>query len=324
VYFITSDGMFVDSLFNDCRVAAVVDDTLIGGEAFGGYFGYDRKNKRHLLQAGAGGYRIYQIHGFDKLHDETYEMTLTNERLAAASRLNPPQKAEDAAPAVCRIKRVDPKKFLPAYAKEIAKNGNGIGRFVVRGGYDDNNLYLYFQVDKWVNNGADLWQLFKTGDCVDFQIATDISAKAQDPRRREALRGDLRILAAPFSQGNALVLYRHRVAPGGKAQSREFNSPSRSYVVDDVQRLPDKMLKVTRHGEGAHILMTLPFSELGIDAKTVKGRSFRGDFGVITGDKEGKINLARTYWSNKNTGLVNDVPGEMIPAPNEWGTLIFE
>ena len=28
---------------------------------------------------------------------------------------------------------------------------------------------------------------------------------------------------------------------------------------------------------------------------------------------------ARVYWSNKATGLVNDVPGEIMVQPNLWG-----
>ena len=33
------------------------------------------------------------------------------------------------------------------------------------------------------------------------------------------------------------------------------------------------------------------------------------------------INTARTYWANKKTGLVNDLPGEALLAPAEWGEI---
>ena len=34
--------------------------------------------------------------------------------------------------------------------------------------------------------------------------------------------------------------------------------------------------------------------------------------------------MARTYWANQATGLVNDVPGEIMLAPGLWGEATFE
>ncbi len=45
---------------------------------------------------------------------------------------------------------------------------------------------------------------------------------------------------------------------------------------------------------------------------------------AIFGDKQGTINLLRSYWSNTATGLVNDVPGEVMLAPRMWGTIEFK
>jgi hypothetical protein len=33
--------------------------------------------------------------------------------------------------------------------------------------------------------------------------------------------------------------------------------------------------------------------------------------------------MLRSYWSNQNTGLVNDVPGEIMLSPVSWGTITF-
>ena len=38
----------------------------------------------------------------------------------------------------------------------------------------------------------------------------------------------------------------------------------------------------------------------------------------------GTTTIARQYWSNKSTGLVNDVPGEADLSPNLWGTFVLE
>jgi hypothetical protein len=54
------------------------------------------------------------------------------------------------------------------------------------------------------------------------------------------------------------------------------------------------------------------------------GGAFRADFGVIYGDPSGAINMLRSYWSNQATGLVNDVPGEIMLYPSLWGTLKLE
>ena len=47
----------------------------------------------------------------------------------------------------------------------------------------------------------------------------------------------------------------------------------------------------------------------------------RGDVGFISSDAMGMINTARTYLFNKKTGLVNDLPGEAMLNPAEWGEI---
>ncbi|MBP5285365.1 MAG: hypothetical protein ILO34_04575, partial [Kiritimatiellae bacterium] len=65
IFFITTDGLYIDELFSDCRVAAANDETCIGGESFGGSFEYDRRGGRAVLTSGGGGYRWYDILGLD-------------------------------------------------------------------------------------------------------------------------------------------------------------------------------------------------------------------------------------------------------------------
>jgi len=36
------------------------------------------------------------------------------------------------------------------------------------------------------------------------------------------------------------------------------------------------------------------------------------------------VNMLRSYWANPATGLVNDVPGEIMLSPNLWGGVRFE
>ena len=50
----------------------------------------------------------------------------------------------------------------------------------------------------------------------------------------------------------------------------------------------------------------------------------RGDLGFISSDEAGTINSARTYWANKDTNLVNDLPQEAWLYPATWGLLTFD
>jgi len=50
------------------------------------------------------------------------------------------------------------------------------------------------------------------------------------------------------------------------------------------------------------------------------GKQYKVDLGTIYADPTGTNRAARVYWSNKATGLVSDVPGEIMASPNLWGT----
>ena len=45
---------------------------------------------------------------------------------------------------------------------------------------------------------------------------------------------------------------------------------------------------------------------------------------MLSADRGGTTTVARTYWSNSATGLVNDIPGEAELTPKLWGTLVLE
>lgn len=66
----------------------------------------------------------------------------------------------------------------------------------------------------------------------------------------------------------------------------------------------------------------IPLAELGLSS--INGQALTGDFGVVYGDAEGKVNIFRNYWSNQATGLVNDVPGEIMLNPSLWSSITFE
>ena len=323
VFLMTTDGLYLDEMFQDCRVAEVVGPGLIGGEAFGGSFGYDPKNKRYVLQVGTSGYRIYHLRGLDKVVRGAGTVEVTPEMLVAASRRNLADARAANAPKQAEVPRLAAGASADFGALPVAATWSGAnGDIRVRGTYDANNLYLRFDVadnSPWVNNGKDWTLLFKTGDSVDVQLGTDAAAPAG---RSGAAPGDVRLLIAPFNGKPLAVLYRYRLADKAGANPVEFASPWRSEKVDDVRRLENVKVDVQVMGGGYRVDAVVPLAELGLGG--IAGKTLRGDFGVVYGDRQGTMNLARVYWSNQATGLVNDVPGETMLAPVLWGSILFK
>ena len=192
----------------------------------------------------------------------------------------------------------------------------------VTASYDASNLHLTYTVrddSPWVNNGKDWQMLFKTGDGIDLQLGTDATA---NPRRGQPVPGDLRLFIAPSGKDNVAVLYRHRDPTAKAAENVVFQSPWRAEKVDSVKRLDSAVIKVIRK-QGEYVVeATIPLTALGL--KPAPGQKLRGDFGVIYGDTEGTTNIFRNYWSSQSTGLVNDVPGEIMLNPNLWSDLLFQ
>ena len=321
-FLLTTDGLYLDEMFQDCRVAEVVGPGLIGGEAFGGSFGYDRVNKRYVLQAGCSGYRLYHLSGLDRVKRSEGTFKVSPEMAAAAAR-----RSQAAAGAAGGAKQA----LLPRLAEAAkvsfgalpvaAEWSSGSWNIRVRGAYDAKSLYLQYDVadpSPWVNNGKDWTQLFKTGDCVDLQLGTDASAPAG---RKSAAPGDVRLSIAPFNGKPLAVLYRYRLKDKTAANPVEFASPWRSEKVDDVCMLERVRAQVQVSEGGYRLEAEIPLAALGLNG--AGGQTLRGDFGVIYGDRLGTVNLSRVYWSNPATGLVNDVPGETMLAPDLWGTLKF-
>jgi hypothetical protein len=70
------------------------------------------------------------------------------------------------------------------------------------------------------------------------------------------------------------------------------------------------------------VTAAVPLKLLG--ATSLKGRTLRGDFGILMSDSAGQECTSRNYWSNKAANNTNDVPDEAMLAPGLWGELSFE
>ncbi len=296
IFFITSDGLYLDEIFSDCRVAASNDETYIGGESFGGSFAYDRKGRRAILTSGGGGYRWYEITHLTDIREMRLKRAFSAAELVRAQEASPLVPAEKVRPASLVV----PDAEQPA---QVAAWRSGDWRVRLSACRKQDRLRLVFSVEEpspWVNHGTDPYLMFKTGDCVDFQYL-------------DAANEPCRLMVFPdesVPQKARAILYRHAAKTG---TPHDFASPWRSHHVGDVQFPTGCDIRVQRGERHYEVAFTVPGTFEG-------NRRLVCDFGVIFGDRDGTVNQSRVYWSNKETGLVNDVPGEIMPQPKKWGT----
>lgn len=323
--YLTTDGLYLDETFRDVRMGGSLDDQWVGGEPFGGFFGR-APDGRFYLQTGGGGYRIYEVQGLDRLQRRQGTLEVTPAQILAAERRHAATAAAIRAPRTATIAaapRVTVDGKLGEWTARTPLAWDRQGQFAAKAwlAVDADTLYLAYDVrdaSPWVNRGTDWQTLFKTGDSVDLQLGTDPEANA---KRRDPVPGDIRLLLAPQGDDTVAVLYRHRLG-GATGNAVTFTSPWRGETVDDVRRLPHAKIAVQRGNGQYAVEAAVPLADLGWTPRP--GQTYRGDVGVIHGDDAGTVNLLRSYWSNDATGLVNDVPGEIMLSPSHWGELRME
>ena len=334
-YYLTTDGIYVSSFFKDCRLPAValpdtlaelpaVDmDSLSGGsEQFCGTFARqsDGKMRMNCGVARQSGMTV-RIDGLDsirRLKDRT--VTLGTEQLLAAGRDNAERAARAAVPAEADVLRVTrDRKGAVVFAKgEVVVEQKGLARAGVRLGWDDENLYARFSVadsSPWRNGANDRHLLFKGGDCVEMQFSATGNSKDR------AVEGDVRFVAAPFG-GKPAVLEMREVSAARKAP-HDYTSPVTTFkfaCAELTDRVTAKVESVK--GDEYAVLLTIPFAEIGV--KPAAGLKLRADLGFILSNPAGTENAARVYWSNKDTGLVSDIPHEARMYPAKMGTLTLK
>jgi hypothetical protein len=214
-------------------------------------------------------------------------------------------------------------KFDQDFAKTVRVSYQKNAEAAVRSALacDGTKLYVGWDVadpTPWVNGATDLSQMYACGDTVDLQLATDPKA---DPKRQQAVKGDLRLSIGNLGGKPTAVLYRF---VSDQKKPRTFTSGViQGWQVDWVDALAEVELKVTVNaGKGYTVEAAIPLAALGLTVEA--GASVRGDVGVTHGDPGGTRTRLRTYWCNQQTGLVDDIVFELRATPANWGTLVFE
>ena len=337
-FFMTTDGLMVGALFQDCRLpspALPATETALlgvpmegysnGGEPFNGWFG---RQSDGVIRLTTGMPRqaamILRLSGLESLHRLPVQtLDVSPEQLAAAHAANIARATNAAMASALIVSRVAGRPDAATWAKlpnvVIARPGLR-DRATVQLAWDAENLYARFAVDDttpWVNAGKDRNRLFKTGDAVDLQFGP-VRADAREPGL-----GDTRVLIAPGKDGNQVMLMRPLDLHAPKDTAVTYTSPVGPKHFDRVEPLPGAKVDVqVAAGKGYVVVATLPFTALGLPARS--GLELHGDVGFILSDTAGTIDAARLYWFNHETNLVNDEPQEAALQPASWGTLRLE
>ena len=333
---LSSEGFFLTRLFNgnpfDWKWPAEPlpgsDMTNLpagsGGEDFGGSM-TQAKDGKIYIQAGKAGIWNVALNGLQStvvIPGGNVKITQSDTRKALALREGTLQKSAGGTLAVGKASVVftgnldrDFKENKPI---AFQKNEDAAVRTALA--YDDTKLYAAWQVKDltpWVNGAQDISQMYACGDTVDLQLGTDPKA---DSKRTKAVKGDLRLSIGNFKGKPTAVLYRF---VSDEKKPRTFSSGVvQGWQVDWVDVIASAKIKVkVDEGKGYVIEAALPLASLGL--KPTEKLSLRGDVGVTHGDSAGVRTRLRTYWSNQETGLVDDVVFELQPTPRNWGEFRF-
>ena len=227
-----------------------------------------------------------------------------------------------------------------ANAKTVGKILDDQRSFAARAAYDEKNLYLQFVVNSpndLLNAASDPRLVFKGGNLLDIQLATDSAAAAN---RKTPAPGDVRLLitrqagsstastgAGQAGSGTAVkpvtVLFRPKVK-GFTGQPIVLTSPTGKEEFDAITILPQVELTYAKTAAGFKVVATIPLDVLGW--KPTPGASVKIDLGYLFGNITGTLVNVRSYWSNHgfSAGVVNDVPNESRLEPKLWGNATVE
>jgi hypothetical protein len=328
-YIFTADGLFVQAVFKDVRgmyetpLKAVrgmsMDDTTSNGEDFGTDFLRTPDGNVYLLN-GSTDARVQQVTGLETIKRFSGHFTYTPDEYAAAQQEVQEEAAKAAVPKIYTIEKVAEAPSSDSWpqlsdetkpALDISDSPQDqYARVAAR--YDNDNLYLAYSVkaptNRMRNAGQDDHMLFKTGDCVDVMLQPEPAIKDQ---------GAKRLLISVIDNHPVAVLYEQGVSGVSSKDRIPFSSPWRTIYFDRVRRLSDVTITMHPQGDGYAVNVLVPWADLGI--QPASGMKLRGDVGVLFADSGGTTTVSRKYWSNKATGLVNDVPGEAMLTPSLWG-----
>ncbi len=333
----TADGLFAGRFFRDLREPHVLpwsstentrgmrlDDVSPGQEHFNGYVCRTEDN-RYYVVAGHNHASIVEIVGMDRFKRFSGEISVDTGALTATQtweRETGTQKVYARAPVIDCYRMAAPPKLDGKFNGWPSVGAELDGNAKFRIGYDDENLYLAYEIDQrgpLKNQGKQWDYLFKTGASVDLQIGVDPNAPED---RRAPVAGDLRLLLTFMGDDPVGVLYQ-AVVPGAPAEKAwQAVSGVGSVSFDRVTRL--EKTKFMSIGDNDHYVAqaAIPLAALGL--KITPELRLKMDWGILTSGPDGTEVLQREYWANKvTTQITADTPSEAALHPELWGHIRF-
>jgi hypothetical protein len=315
----TRDGLYVALLFKDQRLGETGPDVL-NAETGCGQLLRTEKSGRYLLLGGDTDGRVSEVLGLDTVRhfDGTYTLTVN-----AVAEVQTAQ-AEHAR------RRVQAQRLSIVRGRAALEVAAGVTRvvdarrgFTVRAAYDANNIYFGYEIESpfdLVNTIPDPYVLFKGGNLLDIQLATNPEA---DAKRTKPAAGDVRLLVTRQQGKTVAVVYRPKIR-GHKGEPILLKSPTGQEAFDAITVTDDVRLEHHKTSAGFTALVTVPHSVLGWVPRP--NSTVRLDLGYLFGNATGTQCALRAYWSNAGptAAIIGDVPSEARLEPQQWGTATVE
>ena len=337
----TRDGLYVANLFTadpaeidwpeKAEPGSLLDDCPpgSGGEDFGGFF-TGTTDGRAFIQAGKTAYWIVELTGLDtirRLKGGTIKQT--EDGVARSQNVYSQRKQK-----LAGIKKVDVRRMTAeidgkmdewkeAWFASYWTHPRHGPRIRTALAWDEKNIYLAYRVQDragtWKNDARLPQNLYARGDTVNLQLTTNPDA---DPDRRDAVEGDLRLSIGKVKGETTAVIYREKGPKMGGNTVTFSSGVVHRFVVESVKVVDGARITVQKRDRAYVVEAAVPLEALGLEPRP--GLVLRGDFGVTFSNRGGTDVMRRKYWSNRNTGIVNDEVFELKLEPRNWGELHFE
>lgn len=324
-FIISMDGLYISSICQDIKGNVVLDETLTGGESFGGFLWRDQSTGKVMVQLGGASYRIMEVTGLETCVRETRSLkldeALIRQGVAIAQERQREAGVEPARLRIAGIRGVpaEPVPVMQPLAKplidgavdvKVSEPGNPANWWRAALGVTGKDLVVMWQVadpSPWKNGEGQFTHAFIGGDAVDVQL--DIPG-----------RGPVRILGANVAGKNTVVYWQAKAdKPDNPVTYAVQNNLTNATPFPVVRRLDQAELKVATGFNSYTALLRVPLADIGLAG--VRGQEIQGIVGVIYSDPSGTNRASRIYWHDKQTGLVNDVPSEARLNSKRWGPI---
>ncbi len=344
IYLITTDGLFVATLFKDFRAAPLwsmpqdergilLNDVTLEDECFWPFIKVTPDGNVYLT-AGKNYSSIVRVDGLDSIRRFTApNVIVTSELITQASEYPFQHEAERIAVEGRDVLTVDALK-TPPVVDGLLDEWTNIDWVVLDDrcsaavAVSQGRLYVALKTDdsRLLQNSADsLLSMAWSGGALDLMLGTDPDA---DPHRTAPIAGDLRLLVAQVDGVTKAVLYRP-IVPGSTDPLLVSTTWQTNYIdrVDDVS--PYIQLRRTLNDYECSV----PLALLGLEPRL--GQTVLGDIGILRGYNlsDAKINWAPSgyirstvqwaYWHNKITGVLFDEVSGTKLWPWVWGCWQF-